>query len=268
MFVDLYYMCAVTVPIALEGLPISSSGHVLLCAAIISRFYGSLPGLPTDLDHIVHLPIALIVALFFAPRWLYLLTHINRLWYYLFKIIYLGFITVGTTGCVYVALKYSGVEWFPLWLGYSITTALLFSLRYCAQQHEQDLVLTKSMSQWNMYSALLLGAVQGLALLPGISRLGITYVTARWLGMRAQKAFELSFLIEWPISFAGFLLGAYSMHRVGTLSSITPMYWLLMLAASVVGLVGLWVMQQLVDTERVWLLGWYTAFVAVIALLA
>lgn len=269
-----YRIVATVMPIALEGLPVSSSGHVLLYAELLQKICANIVehSVPRQLDHLVHLPIAIMVALFFLPRWYYLLSHIHRLWQQFFKMILLGFVTVLVTGFLYLLLKQIGIAWFPLWLGYVVTTILLFSLHsptltdaQFANNKRFGNILRNG--QWNIITALILGAAQGLALLPGISRLGITYTTARWLGMRPQKAFELSFLIEWPISVAGFLKGIYDMHQTGGLERITSFDIFLMIGASILGYFGLWVMQWLVTANRVWQVGWYTAILSIIALI-
>jgi undecaprenyl-diphosphatase len=54
--------------------------------------------------------------------------------------------------------------------------------------------------------ALLLGVAQGIAVVPGISRSGITIVAALWLGLRAERAFELSVLMSVPVVAAAILL--------------------------------------------------------------
>ena len=46
--------------------------------------------------------------------------------------------------------------------------------------------------------ALLLGLAQGLAVLPGLSRSGMTIAILLWMGVTAERAFELSFLIALP----------------------------------------------------------------------
>jgi undecaprenyl-diphosphatase len=46
--------------------------------------------------------------------------------------------------------------------------------------------------------ALLLGAAQGLAVLPGLSRSGSTIAVALWLGVKPERAFELSMLMSLP----------------------------------------------------------------------
>jgi undecaprenyl-diphosphatase len=46
--------------------------------------------------------------------------------------------------------------------------------------------------------ALLVGLAQGLAVLPGLSRSGSTIAVAIWLGVRPDRAFELSMLMSLP----------------------------------------------------------------------
>lgn len=48
------------------------------------------------------------------------------------------------------------------------------------------------------WGALLLGVVQGLSVLPGVSRSGTTIAVALWLGVRKDRAFELSMLASLP----------------------------------------------------------------------
>lgn len=253
-----YRFFANFLPIALEGLPISSSSHVLFLASLITRLQQGLfcAALPDDLDHLVHGPIALMVALFFFNRWSFFVRHIGRFWPLFVKIMLLGIITETATGLLYGVWSIIGTEWFPLSVGCAITAVLLFSLYSCPPENS---------GKWTMGSAVLLGCVQGFALLPGISRLGATYVAARWWGMRPQKAFELSFLIELPISVAGFAKGLLHMHKTHgnllTMIDITGMAF-----GFVFGLIGLWYMQKMVTGRRVWQFGWYMACMTIVAL--
>jgi undecaprenyl-diphosphatase len=49
-----------------------------------------------------------------------------------------------------------------------------------------------------LLGAMLIGTAQGLAVLPGLSRSAGTIVCALWLGVRPDRAFELSFLSSLP----------------------------------------------------------------------
>lgn len=54
--------------------------------------------------------------------------------------------------------------------------------------------------------ALVIGFLQGLAVLPGLSRSGSTIAGAMWLGVRPDRAFELSFLMSLPAVAGAVLL--------------------------------------------------------------
>jgi undecaprenyl-diphosphatase len=61
--------------------------------------------------------------------------------------------------------------------------------------------------------ALLVGLAQGFAVLPGLSRSGVTIATLLWLGVAGERAFELSFLISLPAIAGAELLDArHALH--------------------------------------------------------
>ena len=51
---------------------------------------------------------------------------------------------------------------------------------------------------------IILGLVQGIALFPGISRFASTYTASRFLNFTPKRAFQITFLLELPLIFAGF----------------------------------------------------------------
>jgi len=62
--------------------------------------------------------------------------------------------------------------------------------------------------------AVFVGIAQGLAVLPGFSRSGATITSALWLGVRPERAFELSFLMSLPAVFGAILLeGRHAMRE-------------------------------------------------------
>lgn len=56
------------------------------------------------------------------------------------------------------------------------------------------------------YECLIIGAVQGIAVLPGISRLGLVLCTGLWLGLNWKEALRLAFLLAVPV-----ILGALAL---------------------------------------------------------
>jgi len=58
-------------------------------------------------------------------------------------------------------------------------------------------------------TALIIGAAQGLAIFPGLSRSGITISTALLLGLKREKAFKFSFLLSIPAVIGDLAVEAY-----------------------------------------------------------
>lgn len=83
-----------------------------------------------------------------------------------------------------------------LGVGFLLTTVLLISTKWAKSGEAPTLPA---------WGALLLGIVQGLSVLPGVSRSGATIAVAMWLGVRKDRAFELSMLISLPIALGLFL---------------------------------------------------------------
>jgi undecaprenyl-diphosphatase len=91
-------------------------------------------------------------------------------------------------------------------LGFAVTTALLISTRY---------VRAGTLPCPTVVGALLIGLAQGVAVIPGISRSGATIVAAMWLGVRPQRAFELSMLASIPAVLGAVLVEAPAIQAAG-----------------------------------------------------
>lgn len=78
-----------------------------------------------------------------------------------------------------------------LGVGFLMTTLLLISTKWVKAGEAPTLPA---------WGALLLGTVQGLSVLPGVSRCGVTIAVAMWLGVRKDRAFELSLLVSLPLA--------------------------------------------------------------------
>src|SRR5579859_2830506 len=186
-----------------ESFPISSSSHLKLLASIIKKYGNAyfLSVMPRYFDDLLHGPSLLVIALFFFKRWSFLLLHFLRCIYIIRGIILRTFISASITVVFYFLFDYwIDVTRFPVSLGLAISSALLFSSRYCSTKDFKPITLTMSV---------VLGFVQGLSLLPGISRLGATYVAARWLKLSPRHALETSFVIQAPLIGAAFVRAVY-----------------------------------------------------------
>ncbi|MCC6215943.1 MAG: undecaprenyl-diphosphate phosphatase [Polyangiaceae bacterium] len=91
-------------------------------------------------------------------------------------------------------------------LGLLATACVLTSTRW-AREGEADTA--------GVGVALLVGLAQGLAVLPGLSRSGSTIALALFLGVRRERAFELSMLMSLPAVFGALVLEAPKALRDG-----------------------------------------------------
>jgi undecaprenyl-diphosphatase len=69
-------------------------------------------------------------------------------------------------------------------------------------QRRRDMAGERDASSLSWPETLALGVLQGLAIIPGLSRSGITTSTMLLRGLRSEEAFNLSFLMSIPASFA------------------------------------------------------------------
>ena len=240
--------------IILESFPISSSGHILLLQNI---FQNHLPFLFNEsIDYFLHAPTAVVIALFFYKKWRILLTKRGiRFWP---KIFLLGAITDGITVISYfLFFKNAHSPIIPIWSGFCITGIILLSMYFCN---------TQGKTVWNATNAVILGIAQTCALIPGISRFGTTFAVARWLGFSSQRAFSLSFLIEWPISFAASLKGTYILTQTKQIYEfLHPSMLLVIILAMIGAYIGLYCMQKFIIKQYEWIIGFYLFLVATFA---
>jgi undecaprenyl-diphosphatase len=84
-----------------------------------------------------------------------------------------------------------------------ITGVLLYISKYA-----------KRNNQLNAVNCLLIGLAQAVALLPGISRSGITIATGRLRGVKDEIAFKFSFLLSIPAIIAANLFEFFKLNRM------------------------------------------------------
>ncbi len=185
-----------------ESFPVSSSGHVMLMLWLIKLqdvfLYKQLAVILSDpyVMFALHAPTALVIIFFYAPRWYQFIFHFHKHWRLLLKItgytVAANLVTIPIVLCI----KLVGVI-IPLWVGFLITFMLLISTRKCSTRGV-DL---------SMRHYLLLGAVQGVAYVPGVSRLATVYAVASYLGLSGKKAFDISWLLQFPLLCGAAVVG-------------------------------------------------------------
>ncbi len=263
----LYFYLWIFVHVVLESLPVSSSGHLVLLESILNRLGYHIPDLELAfcsftgqnlcidiVFHLLHGPTMIIVALFFFKEWFFLLRNIKQCYHIIFKIIFLTGIADIVTAFFFIAFKLYPI-YLPLGFGFFITGILLYSLRWCTNKN----------AHFDWKKACILGCIQGCALLPGISRFASVYVGARWLGLPIRRAFQVTWLVQWPLIFAAFIHGMYILTSHHMLEIILNLNILItVVIASICAYILLLFVNNCAQHNRLW---WFSFYMSVPMLL-
>lgn len=187
-----------------EFLPISSTFHLILASTIL--------GIPqTDFVKLFSVFIqagAILAVLFIYGR--ELITEKE-----LIKKVLVSFIPTATIGLVlYKIIKQVFFESVPLMVGAFVLVGILFFVVEYAVKRRK-LRLSKSMKELTYRDAFLVGLIQALAVVPGVSRAGAVIVGSMFLKFRRDQAAKYSFLLAVPTILAASAYDLYQMR--GTL---------------------------------------------------
>jgi undecaprenyl-diphosphatase len=252
----------ISVQIIAEMLPISSSGHITLLERIYSALFGlAMPDAFGDvpikaLYYLMHGPtlVLLTIYFFFFSRKPVFLWGWKKFWHYTCMIFVADCITVLCYGIItYYSLS------IPLPLGFFISILILFSLRVAPVGVREEFTIR---------DALILGLVQGIALLPGISRLAATYSAGRWLRMNSLHAFELAWFIQVPLILAAFAKSLMVIANTGAWRDLLnlPLALVIVSASGIAWCVFI-AMTHIVQKNRVDLFAWYVLLPLALSLL-
>lgn len=216
-----------------EFLPVSSSGHLAL--------FGKWLGLETPTDSAAMVEILLHAGTLFAVLAFYhkkiyqlirgVITGQAQAWRYCIAVV-LSCIPAGVlyllAGDYMEALFDKPLAVAALLL---VTGGTLLSLQYAEKRLSARAFTPKKIG---FIQALLIGCAQALAILPGISRSGSTYTTARWLGIPADESFDFAFIMSIPVIGGAVLLKMRDFSALSTSGMLLPM----IVAAAVSAIVG------------------------------
>ena len=229
---------SIILQILLESLPVSSSGNLALLSV----------SLPDNINYACHAATLAVYALFFRKKIVTLLAHPLRCKRAIIRACVVGICALVPTLVCYAAQAYMPQT--PLALGFAITSLALFSLAYApglarssqpvrrsclsirpsVTRDERRLEVFAPANVSREAQALIIGSAQGAALLmPGLSRLGITYAVGRWLGHSYRTAFYFSCMIEAPLLIVASLKGLYSLRT--EIISVSYIWWVAYLLA-------------------------------------
>ncbi len=252
---ELGYLKAVLLGViqgATEFLPISSSGHLVL-----TQGWMKLDPSGTEMllfDVFAHVGTLGAVAIVFARpggRFLRRLAREStRAWRgrrYAWRIALLTVAATIPTGAIGLGFKdeFEAAFGKPRWVGACLmaTGVFLALLAFVPRPR-------RGWKDFRGWQAVLVGIGQGLAILPGISRSGITICIASYCGLRRQWAAQFSFLIAVPAISAATVLKLMEVSGLGS-EQLGSVPWRPILLGSLVSFgVGVVALKLLLDAVR------------------
>jgi undecaprenyl-diphosphatase len=267
----LYFYGLIALQIVTESFPVSSSGHLALWQRLWSILFSASTwdsSLYYDLQqqgmyelfvHLLHGPTLIAVGIVFFDRIKWYLRILYSTPCVMKDVLLFIGIADGITLFFYVLFKWVVVVHIPLVIGFCITALLLSSLYWCIYTVYRFSFIT---------NAVVLGVVQGLSLLPGISRLGSTFVVACWLGFMPLQALELSWALQIPLICAAFLKSCVMMG----MQHCSSIFWLphvgwIIVGATICATLGLRLFKGMVENNYAWILSIYVMLIALITAL-
>jgi len=198
---DLYYFIDLAIYGIIQGLteflPVSSSGHLVIAQELL----GYKPeGIALEIT--LHLATLLAVLIFY---WRRIIDIIFRNRDKLGWLLFIAKILVATVPAALVGLFFKDqiealFESFQM-VGFALLfTSLVLASTLLARNRG------KALAEIGFGAALLIGCAQAIAIVPGISRSGMTIAVALWLGVVSEDAAAFSFILSIPaIAGAGLL---------------------------------------------------------------
>jgi undecaprenyl-diphosphatase len=195
-----------------EWLPISSTGHLKIAEDLLG-----LTSLPLLFDVILHIGTLTIILIFFRKDIKLILTALSKRDFKsengkLIPLIIIGTLPTAFIGAIFntpIEIYFSG--FLPIAGAFLVCGVVIFISKTGTERRENVSYIV----------ALAMGTAQGVALIPGLSRSGLTIATGLMLGLKRQKTFKFSFLLSVPAVIGALGLTLYEQHAMLAVVGIT-----------------------------------------------
>ena len=184
-----------------EYLPVSSAAHLVL----VSKYY-VFTNQSLLIDICLHLGSLIAIIFYFRNDILNFIKNKNFLIKILIgtiPIIPVGYIAF-QTGLINQLRSLEVIGWMSLIFGILLYVG------------DRSKITKKIDTQFTNKSAIIIGLFQVLALIPGVSRAGITITSGRLLGFSRFESAKISFFLSIPTLAAASLLGIYNIYKEGS----------------------------------------------------
>jgi undecaprenyl-diphosphatase len=250
---------------ATEFLPISSSGHL----ALVEFFLGIKEG-GLVFDVALHLGTLLGVIVYFRRDFLMMFTAVARPWisgdearYQRFLALYICLGTVPAVVAGYL-LKDTAETYFraPILIAAALAGGgFLLLLADKVGKHR------RAMKTMGLVDVLLIGLAQALALMPGVSRSGITMTAGLMRGLNRMSAARFSFLLSAPIILGAGVYNLPAIIRQGSEPGQQVFYLAGFLAAAFSGYLVISFLLRFIQSHSFAVFAYYRFLLAFLVLL-
>ena len=237
-----------------EFLPVSSSGHLVL----VHKFF-HLTEASIFFDICLHVGTLMAVILYFRKDILSLIREGRFDW--------LIFIVIGTVPAVAAALLFE--ERISLFFVSPKKVAFMFIVTAVAlfAGHIGQIKRAQSGKGPTPLKSLFVGICQAFALLPGVSRSGMTISSGLLSGMDKENAFKFSFLLSIPVILGALVYKALKIDVASIVLSNPGSYAVGMIAAFAVGFLSLVLLWKTIRARRLFIFGIYCLLLGITGIL-
>ena len=231
-----------------EFLPVSSSGHLVVAQHYLPGFLEA----PLPFDVILHLgTLASLVIYFFRDIRDIVVSFFrfsdpgaadNRRLGWLIVVGTIPAAVIGLCCKDWIETLFTNVRIVPYM--FIVTAGLLFIGERLGRPKRQIRSMT-------MTDAVIIGLMQAVAIVPGISRSGSTIATGLTAGLEKDAAARFSFLLSIPAVLGAFILS------LGDVTQISLSFIIGAVIACLAGLAAIWLTFRFVVTKRLWVFSLY-----------
>ncbi len=232
-----------------EFLPISSSGHLVL----LERLFGLATSHSVTVTVVLHGATLLAVAVYFRRELMKAARDVNML----------ALLVVGTVPAAVVGVsledRVESLFSAPLYVGLGfLWTGIVLAVVWMRERRGGNPERTEI--SWRV--ALLVGCAQAVAVVPGVSRSGMTIAASLLCGVALREAVVFSFLLSVPVIAGGVVLKLPDVVRLGSREGILVLACGFIVAA-ISGTAAVAVVARAVISRR---FGWFAPYCLVLGM--
>ena len=237
-----------------EFLPISSSGHLVIISSLSSEL-----DLNTNDIAFLHIGTLFSIVFFYRKRIFGIFEDLDTFIFY-FKIILAGIIPAVLIGLLTPIQNI--IDESPNLILITGASYLIFSLLliFSGKINNSEALNIRDIT---VSQAFVIGIAQSIALLPGVSRSGVTLLTAIYLGVKKADAIYYSLLLGIPTIF-----GAWSLTFINDSFQVNTNIVLPTIVAMFTGLLAIRVLINFTTNSKLQYFGYYCLLLSVFCFIA